>query len=182
MFEMAINLLRTRGRANRALYWKTVLLAWLGMFVVSVGLLLMLNIPGTPSKDAMPGDMSEWIVGALVGAIFTYGIWVSFAAAIRRLHDRDKTGWWVIPLLVVPVTLNSIVKVETGEGGTPNGAQIILSLIALGLGVWAFVEIGCLAGTSDDNRFGPDPLAEEPFVPFTVGQQISQSPGVDNPS
>lgn len=49
---------------------------------------------------------------------------------VRRFHDRDKPGWWVL-IGAVPV---------------------------LGL-VWLMVELGFLRGTAGPNRFGPDPLA-----------------------
>jgi uncharacterized membrane protein YhaH (DUF805 family) len=29
------------------------------------------------------------------------------------------------------------------------------------LGIWGFVELGCLRGTAGPNRFGPDPLVVE---------------------
>ncbi|HMB11618.1 DUF805 domain-containing protein [Saliniramus sp.] len=49
---------------------------------------------------------------------------------IKRFHDRDKSGWWVL-ILFVPV---------------------------LGL-IWAIVDLGILEGTPGANRFGADPLA-----------------------
>jgi hypothetical protein len=29
-------------------------------------------------------------------------LWVYFATAVKRLHDRDKTAWWAIPLVAIP--------------------------------------------------------------------------------
>lgn len=54
--------------------------------------------------------------------------WIGFAATIRRWHDRDKSGWWTL-IGAVPV-IGSI---------------------------WLLVELGLLAGTPGDNRFGPPP-------------------------
>ncbi len=59
-------------------------------------------------------------------------IWPSLVVAIKRWHDRDKSGWWCL--------INFIPVVGT---------------------IWAFVENGCLEGTTGDNRFGPDPLAQK---------------------
>ena len=53
----------------------------------------------------------------------------NLAMAVRRLHDRDKSGWFVL-LGLIPII----------------GAIILI--------VW-FVQ----RGTVGDNRFGPDPLA-----------------------
>ena len=47
---------------------------------------------------------------------------------IKRCHDRDKSGWWCL-LLLIPVV------------GT----------------LWALIDLGILEGTLGENRFGPDP-------------------------
>jgi uncharacterized membrane protein YhaH (DUF805 family) len=52
----------------------------------------------------------------------------SLAVAIRRLHDRDKSGWFFL-LVLIPLV----------------GAIILL--------IWF-----CQRGTIGPNRFGPDPL------------------------
>ena len=37
----------------------------------------------------------------------------------------------------------------------------IVLLVVAPLSIWAFVELGCLRGTSGPNRYGPDPLKPE---------------------
>ena len=49
---------------------------------------------------------------------------------IKRFHDRDKSGWWVL-LNLVPV---------------------------IGW-LWALIDNGFLRGTDGPNRFGENPLA-----------------------
>ena len=63
----------------------------------------------------------------LLPAYFFY-VWASLAMQVKRWHDRDKSGWWVL-LGLVPVI------------GT----------------IWVFVEVGCLRGTAGANNFGGDP-------------------------
>ena len=29
-------------------------------------------------------------------------MWVYFAISIKRLHDRDKSGWWMVPFFAAP--------------------------------------------------------------------------------
>src|SRR5262249_42614559 len=29
-------------------------------------------------------------------------LWIFFATTIKRLHDRDRSAWWVLPFLVLP--------------------------------------------------------------------------------
>ena len=33
-------------------------------------------------------------------------LWVYFATSIKRLHDRDKSGWWMVPFFAVPGLYN----------------------------------------------------------------------------
>ena len=51
------------------------------------------------------------------------------ATAVKRYHDRDKSGWW-----------------------------ILVSLIPLLGPLWTAVELGFFRGTIGPNRFGPDPV------------------------
>ena len=47
----------------------------------------------------------------------------------------------------------------SGAAPPTNPVMMILQLVALGLTIWAFVELYCLRGTVGDNRYGADPLA-----------------------
>ncbi len=66
----------------------------------------------------------------LVGLIFLLIIWPALAISVKRWHDRDKSGWWVL-----------------------------IGLVPLIGGLWALIETGFLPGTEGDNQYGPDPLA-----------------------
>ncbi len=73
---------------------------------------------------------------------------------IKRIHDRNKSGWTVL-IYYVPSTLDAIVNFVWGR---ENPAAVTLSLISLVIGIWFLVELGCMRGTMGDNRFGPDPV------------------------
>jgi uncharacterized membrane protein YhaH (DUF805 family) len=75
--------------------------------------------------------------------------------SIKRLHDRNKSGWWMALFFIVPSLLGKLSD-RLGD----QTAVFIVSGIGLGLSVWCFVEIFCLKGTKGPNRFGPDPLAK----------------------
>jgi uncharacterized membrane protein YhaH (DUF805 family) len=51
---------------------------------------------------------------------------------IKRFHDRDKTGWWVL-----------------------------IGLIPLIGPLWLLIELGFLKGTDGANRFGPPVTDQE---------------------
>jgi len=90
------------GRASRSEFW------WWVLFAILVS--IAANI-----VDAVIGVMLfSWLVSL---ALFLPGLSVS----IRRLHDTNRTGWWVliglIPLIGLIVLL--IFYLETGNPG-PN--------------------------------------------------------------
>jgi len=133
-------LLTYRGRITRGQIW-TALLAHFGIAVVTVVLfkVLMIAIPGSVDED---GDFSVEGVRALpflaLGlAYLAFGIWSGICVGIKRYHDRDKSGWWLL-IQLVPVIGS----------------------------VWYFVESFCLSGTPGPNRFGPDPLGRETASPL----------------
>jgi uncharacterized membrane protein YhaH (DUF805 family) len=55
-------------------------------------------------------------------------LWISIVGGAKRCHDRDRSGWF----------------------------QLIVLIPILGA-LWLLVELGFLRGTIGANRFGPDP-------------------------
>ncbi|MFA5940502.1 MAG: DUF805 domain-containing protein [Sinimarinibacterium sp.] len=106
-------LLTYEGRINRQRYWAFVL--------VYVALAVVAGI-----LDSIIGS-EIGIVGVLLALALLYP---SVCVSIKRWHDRDKSGWWVL-----------------------------IGLIPLIGAIWTLVECGILKGTEGQNRFGPDPLA-----------------------
>lgn len=105
------------------------------MFVGGLGRLITQGM--RDSTGAMPAfdvDASFWF-GAGLAVIFLLGSLVpTVAVTVRRLHDRDLSGWWYLGALLL--------------GQVP----FIGALISL-----AFLVIMCLDGTRGPNRFGEDP-------------------------
>lgn len=60
----------------------------------------------------------------------------SFAVLARRLHDIDKSAWWILAMLIPIVNL-----------------FIFFILLVF----------CCMDGTKGDNRFGSDPKRRKPF-------------------
>jgi Protein of unknown function (DUF805) len=79
--------------------------------------------------------------------------WIYAATTIKRLHDRNRSGWWIIAFGVVPILLPDV----AGRLGN-SYAVFFIGLIAFVLSIWSFVETFCPRGTHGPNRFGPDPL------------------------
>jgi uncharacterized membrane protein YhaH (DUF805 family) len=161
MFETIPRLWSPRGRANRAHYWQVGLAVVLFTFIAQF---LVFQI----AVDAGPGVRRQM---AMAYWLFVVALqWLLVASAIRRLHDRDKSGWWAIPMMVVPNLIISVVIPNIPDGATSDLSIITISLdlvrsilwvITAGLLVWTLISLGCERGTAGDNRFGPDPLAAQ---------------------
>ena len=94
------------------------------------------------------------LAGNLVGMPII--MWICLATSIKRLHDRDKSGWWIVPFFILP-SFSDHIQEWLGE-------SIFASFIGLALFIlfiWGFIELGFLRGPRRANRFGPDPLAED---------------------
>jgi uncharacterized membrane protein YhaH (DUF805 family) len=147
------------GRINRGKYWLAVLI-YVVVWIVFVAAVFMwiggMNIDNLFSFAGT--GLLIWLIGFI---LFVAGIWSGLAVGIKRLHDRDKSGWWILLFWLGPSVLSS------WQTATPDfGGGFILSLAAIAIGIWAFVELGCLPGTPGPNQYGPDPLGANPaFAP-----------------
>ena len=82
----------------------------------------------------------------------------SLAVGVKRLHDRNKSGWYLVLFYIVPgILITAGIVVGTFMDDSILLASI-LGLAAFAIGVWAFVELGCLRGDIGPNRYGPDPF------------------------
>ena len=110
------------GRASRSEYW------WWTLAVVLVMLAIGL-VEGALLPPMMGFEPYREQTGQPISMVVSLALLLPcLAVSVRRLHDRDKSGWWYL-LGLIPVI----------------GPIVLL--------VW-YVQ----AGTPGDNRFGPDPL------------------------
>ena len=101
------------GRAPRSEYW------WFFLFYLLVSFAL------GPVDLALFGDQTVNPLGTIFGVL----VLIPFVTVgVRRLHDRDMSGWWYL-LILIPL-----------------------------IGSLALAVIFMIPGTVGTNRFGPDPL------------------------
>jgi uncharacterized membrane protein YhaH (DUF805 family) len=114
--------------------------------------------PSFPLRVSFGGSGPAWLVSLLFYAaaapIIATAIRILAATAVKRLHDRNKSGWWIVPFLIAPGLLGK----AGGWLGDSYPADFLM-LVMIALGLWGFVEMLCLRGTRGPNRFGPDPQA-----------------------
>ncbi len=95
------------GRINRQPFWIGVIILFVANIVVSL-------------------ILGDGIIAILIALAMIYP---GLCVYIKRCHDRGKSGWWCL-LLLIPI---------------------------VGL-IWAIVDLGIFEGTKGSNDYGPDPL------------------------
>lgn len=134
------------GRAARSEFW------WFMLFylLISVGISLvimtvvgMIVVPismmGGESPDALAAALIVPFLMMIPAMLLMYFLIPPIVGVtIRRLHDRNMSGWWYLwfSLLMMIPLVNFVVF------------------------IWMLVLL-VLRGTSGPNRFGPDPLAPQ---------------------
>lgn len=89
-------------------------------------------------------------------------VWISYALATKRLHDRGRTGWWLAVQLLVLfaalVLLATAFMVPEELRMARFVAAGVTGVGAFGFALWLLVELGFLRGAAGPNRYGQDPL------------------------
>jgi uncharacterized membrane protein YhaH (DUF805 family) len=97
------------GRARRAEYW------WFALFVVLVSIATSILDPalGTDFR----GDVTS---GGIFGLTANLVLLVpSLAVAVRRLHDTDRSGWWIL-IALIPLVGAIVLLVLLVQDGAPG--------------------------------------------------------------
>jgi uncharacterized membrane protein YhaH (DUF805 family) len=143
------------GRAPRAEYWWFVL----ALIVVYIVLSIVEGIVGI-------NHMIFGAYGPLTALLWLATIVPSIAVSVRRLHDTNRSGWWLL-LPVIPYCLAlllggaAIFRVAAGGAGQPGmmaGLGVASIFLMIGAVGWIVLLVFyVLPGTPGDNRFGPNP-------------------------
>ena len=103
------------GRARRMEYWYFVLFNVIVAFVLAL-------------IDALLGTTTGVSSFGLLSGLYSLAVLIpTLAVLVRRLHDVDRTGWWILINLI------------------PLVGTIVLLVFAL------------MPGTPGSNQYGPDP-------------------------
>jgi uncharacterized membrane protein YhaH (DUF805 family) len=76
-------------------------------------------------------------------------LWGQLGVCIKRLHDRGKSGWWLLIFWALPAAIS-----QAGEASTDFNLRIAAAVPIGVIWLWAVLELGCLRGTE-----GPTPTA-----------------------
>ena len=160
-----------QGRINRAKLWLFIpivigiYIVYFLLFSVLFGGSMLAMLKGGPG-GLMAGGASLGLSAILTCVLMLVIIFASVALTVKRLHDRNKSAWWLLVFWLIPFVINCAVfanmigTLNDSAGAVPmtNPEFTVLRLISLVLTIWAFVELYCLRGTIGSNRYGADPL------------------------
>jgi uncharacterized membrane protein YhaH (DUF805 family) len=162
------------GRINRARYWLGTLVILCCMIFVlillaavavgfGIGGPLAIDLIGISASiqftDDIPAKTSLFPQIVTIPMTFLFG-WCYAAVAIKRLHDRNKSGWWMIPFIVASGLYGQFGHWLGGSwAATFIGWPVFICFI------WGLVEMYWFKGTRGPNRFGSDPLAAPDTTP-----------------
>jgi uncharacterized membrane protein YhaH (DUF805 family) len=127
------------GRLPRAMFWGITFALCLAGALLAMPLTALPGVSGVPAFFAIVG---------LVNCVWAL-------AAVRRLHDRGKSGWWLLLLALgeLPDLLRPYRQVENLW---VRAGVIGLSLLGYAVIIWVFFELFAMPGSIGPNRYGPD--------------------------
>lgn len=164
------------GRSRRMEYWMWVLFQFLigiGFTVVLMAIAGSAIISGDPTQMVAMGGIALiiYLLYMLVGLVFFIP---SLAVTVRRLHDTNRSGWWIlapaVPYLLMIVAMMALAGTASKPDQTTLGMMglilMVFGLAAMVLGIVLLVFL-FLEGTKGPNQYGPDPKSPTPAGVFT---------------
>lgn len=135
-----------RGRANRKIFWIT----YLAIIAIILSILLIENVivryvyPSSPSSTRAILDVTLLILQLFIWA-FLFSL---PTIVVRRLHDLNVSGWWLLGYIAVLIFL---VGIAIAIGNSTDTAIYKFESTITGL---AFFGLGLIPGTAGRNNFG----------------------------
>jgi uncharacterized membrane protein YhaH (DUF805 family) len=127
------------GRIPRKTFWLAYLImlviSWILMFILTAifGVSLFASPDPTLTPEAQLAQSMEQMSALAIPftILILVTLWPALAIYTKRWHDRNKSGWWTL-IILIPIV---------GP-------------------IWFLIEQGFLRGTEGPNRFGPDPIVD----------------------
>jgi uncharacterized membrane protein YhaH (DUF805 family) len=185
-----LNMFTFSGRARRAEYW------WFALFLFLVGLGLqgwlvvrMMNDASFMAMIGTEGGAELWFrqnpdmlrtLGFVMLGYVLFAWLPQLAVTVRRLHDTDRSGWYIFMPLVIyllSVGIAFAITILTAGYGTML-ALVLVTIAPLAASLW-FLIVLCLPGTHGTNRFGPDPVPHRKRKPPAHPAFAQQLPDED---
>ena len=156
------------GRARRKEYW----LFYLISIIIGVVPLVLDVILGTYSDEAGVG---------LLSSIYQLGMFIpGIAVSVRRLHDTNHSGWWLLITLVPLVSVLFVPLVFNDLNLSMTAELLILSVFFLGPMIVLLVFM-VSDGQLGPNRFGTNPKESPESALATTAVPPQPAPQEERP-
>jgi uncharacterized membrane protein YhaH (DUF805 family) len=123
-----------KGRIGRDRYWSLT-----GLCALALNIALYSVVVTANQTSASPVNVPATVVAILGVLLFFPTCVASLGIGVWRLHDRGKSGFWIIVYYPVPFVM-ALLAID------PEGQGIVLNCIALAILVWAIIDLGILKG------------------------------------
>jgi uncharacterized membrane protein YhaH (DUF805 family) len=142
------------GRIGRKSYWIGTIILIVVMMVVMFGAIFLIG------GSIVANDFQTRMVTFVLQLLFLYP---SAALMVKRLQDRNRPSYFAA-FMLVPVILKGLTDLVgmTGDPLNQNALDYLFNIVIFAVGIWFFIELGCLRGTVGPNQYGPDPLGGAP--------------------
>ncbi len=134
-----------KGRIGRADFWILILVP-----IAAMAISVMVHALQLPGRQLI----------AII--LVSCGLVAWLSATVRRLHDRDKSAWYLLFFFGVPTVLQNFKarggKEEFAIYFFAGGIGSVYDFICLAVMVWMIAELGFLRGTPEQNRYGAGPV------------------------
>lgn len=167
------------GRSSRAEFWWFYLFLFIIMMVL--WFVLVGSLAGLGSSVSETGEPSAGALGAMGGGVILMGLLSlavlipTIAVGVRRLHDTNRSGWWlggfylvyavylVMVLGAMSAAMGAAMSGATEPPAPDMGVMAGVGVVGIVMFIYAIVLLVfyCLPGTKGDNRFGPDPYGAD---------------------
>lgn len=159
------------GRARRTEFWLWALLKQMVpyAYLAVAGFIAMPPMLVTEAPDPTTVETYLKQVCIYYAPLLVIGLLLllpSLAVQVRRLHDSNRTGWWILsPFagMAVGICLATVWFISVFHGKTPQqeafpGVFIAILIVYLPMILAALLLFifNLLDGTAGPNRFGPD--------------------------
>jgi uncharacterized membrane protein YhaH (DUF805 family) len=149
------------GRITRIRFWFSLVLEAIALLLLgAVFYVYALSIPGA-YENGGPTPFPTDPVGAPLAVLWYLAMAVLLFAllktCVKRLHDRDKSGWWLLVFAAAPNFITGGAHELVMRYSIPDPVATMMLAVSGVLFLWGVAEMGVLPGDSGDNRFGPSP-------------------------
>ena len=145
------------GRINRAKWWAMVAIIIVIWIVLETAIAVLLGVKLQDVLEPTVTSNRLLSIASLAGNAIVLWPWIAVGA--KRLHDRARPGWIIIPLALLSFAADALIV--AGFGGPVDGFSVPV-IVAYGLQllvtIYLVVELGILRGTKGPNRYGDDPI------------------------